>query len=105
MPFFVLALLFSAFRHARRDPRQPPPAAVDLGRIWDVCLDDIYPFGAWVSGILSGLVAWMIIGSTYGMWGVLLGWIPAAIIGTIAGLLWPLAALAAVIGLIAYINR
>jgi hypothetical protein len=35
------------------------------------------------------------------MWGVLLGWMPAAILGTIAGFLWPLAALGGIILLIA----
>ena len=109
MPFFVLALVFSAISQARRESRiekgleapPPPRIPVDFGAFWD----GPYQFGAIICGGLSALVAWIIIGSSYGMWGLLLGWIPAAIIGVIAGFLWPVAAIATVIGIIAYINR
>jgi hypothetical protein len=75
-----------------------------LGGLWDIFIDGPYQFGALICGVLSSLVAWAYLGSTYGMWGVLLGWLPGAIIGAIVGFLWPLAVLGGIILLIA-INR
>jgi hypothetical protein len=41
-------------------------------------------------------------GTRYGMWDFLLGWMPAAILGMIAGFLWPLAVLGGILVLIAF---
>lgn len=56
--------------------------------------------GRWITGIIVFIGVWI---SAIAIWGFLLGvgfgWIPAAIAGLIAGLLWPLIALI-VIGII-----
>jgi hypothetical protein len=115
MPF-VLVLVFMAIGQALKEakhnkriaqglPPEPQPKGINMANLLDGFLDGPYQFGAVICGILSGLVAWIIIGSSYGMWGVLLGWIPAALIGLIAGFLWPVAAVAAVIGIIAYLHH
>ena len=50
-----------------------------------------YGIGFAIVGGLSFIAAWLYAIATYGFFlGVGLGWIPAAVIGFIAGLLWPL---------------
>lgn len=54
-----------------------------------------YLKGAWIVGILSGLAAWVYAVGTWGWFlGIGLGWLPAAGVGIVAGLAWPLIALA-----------
>lgn len=54
-----------------------------------------YAIGAWITGVLAFLASWAYAVASWGfLLGVGLGWIPALFIGAIAGLLWPLIALA-----------
>jgi len=51
----------------------------------------VYVWGFWIVGIITFLATWAYAISTYGFFlGVGLGWIPAAVIGALAGALWPL---------------
>ena len=55
---------------------------------------DWYTTGALITGIIVFLVVWIYAISEWGfLVGVALGWLPAAIVGSIAGLLWPVVAL------------
>lgn len=50
-----------------------------------------YRIGFWVTWVLVFLGAWAYAIATYGWFlGLALGWIPAAIIGALAGAVWPL---------------
>ena len=47
-------------------------------------------------GIIAFFVTWLYAIASSGFWlGVCLGWIPALIVGGVAGLLWPIAAVGA----------
>lgn len=57
-------------------------------------MDDEYAKVAYVVGGIVFVVAWVYAIATYGLFlGIGLGWIPAAFIGAIAGLLWPVVVL------------
>ena len=63
----------------------------------------LYFLGAFVVGGITFVIAWIYAIVTYGFFlGVGLGWIPAAIIGVVVGLLWPLVVLA-ILGIVALI--
>lgn len=56
---------------------------------------ETYQVGAWITGVIAFLAAWLYAVTAYGWFlGLGLGWIPAAFIGVVAGFLWPLIALA-----------
>ena len=97
----IILLAKIAIARAHKTSADGSSVLGDLTRAIDGGIDNltgVYPFGATICGVLSAIVAWIMLGSTYGMWGVLLGWMPAALIGVIAGALWPLLALAVVAG-------
>jgi hypothetical protein len=53
-----------------------------------------YENGFWIVGVIAFLASWIYAVAQYGFFlGVGLGWLPAAAIGFIAGLLWPLVVL------------
>ena len=55
---------------------------------------DAYTIGAWLTGVLVFLGCWLYCVAEYGFFvGVCAGWIPSAIVGVVAGLLWPLVVL------------
>jgi hypothetical protein len=58
-------------------------------------VDEDYAKGAYIVGGIVFVLAWIYAIITYGFFlGLGLGWIPAAFIGFIAGILWPLVVLA-----------
>jgi hypothetical protein len=63
----------------------------------------IYTLISIIIWFISFLGIWFEIGTTYGVWGVIFGWLPAAILGAIIGFLWPLWVLIAV-GLWVYLK-
>lgn len=52
-----------------------------------------YEFGAKIVSTVVFFGTWIAVGSTGGLWGVLLGWLPASLAALVLGGLWPLAAL------------
>ncbi len=71
-------------------------------------MSDDYKKGGLVVGGIAFLFAWVYAIATYGFFlGLGLGWIPAAVIGLIAGLLWPVVVIAIAAGvlLIWYFSR
>ena len=62
-----------------------------------VWLTKSYEYGAQTVATISFFVTWFAIGASGGLWGVLLGWLPAAIIAALLGALWPVAALLLVV--------
>jgi len=50
-----------------------------------------------ILGTLSGIGIWVILGITAGIWGILLGWIPAIIAGKIISMYWPVLILISVL--------
>lgn len=52
---------------------------------------DDYEKGAYIVGGIAFVIAWIYAIASYGFFlGVGLGWLPAAVIGFIAGILWPI---------------
>ena len=51
---------------------------------------DVYLIVAFIVGGLAAITAWIASMFVAGFWGFLLGWIPALIVGFLAGILWPL---------------
>jgi len=56
---------------------------------------DKYMIGVWIVGVVSGIVIWGISLFSWGLLGIVFGWIPAVIGGVILGFLWPLTILVA----------
>ncbi len=64
-----------------------------------------YMIGVWIVGVLSFIAIWIYSFASWGfLFGLMFGWIPALIGGTILGFLWPLVVLV-VIGLIILISK
>lgn len=58
-------------------------------------MEDWYPIGAFITGVIAFLACWVFAIVSWGfLIGVGLGWIPSIFIAIIAGLIWPLLALA-----------
>jgi len=58
-----------------------------------------YEIGFWITAVITFLTAWIYCIVSYGfLLGVGLGWLPAIITAIVAGALWPLVALLAVLG-------
>jgi hypothetical protein len=56
---------------------------------------ETYQTGAIITGIIAFIAGWIYAVMSYGWFlGLGLGWIPALVVGVIAGLLWPLIAIA-----------
>jgi hypothetical protein len=53
-----------------------------------------YMVGVWIVGVLSFIVIWIISLFSWGLLGIVFGWIPALIGGVILGFLWPIVVLA-----------
>ncbi|MEI7429193.1 MAG: hypothetical protein WCL27_01980 [Betaproteobacteria bacterium] len=53
----------------------------------------LYELGAQAVAVIGFFGAWFVIGMSWGVWGVFLGWLPAAVIAALLGALWPLVAL------------
>lgn len=65
---------------------------------------DDYEKGAYIVGGIAFVIAWIYAIASYGFFlGVGLGWLPAAVIGFIAGVLWPLVLFAAAILLFLFV--
>lgn len=53
--------------------------------------------GVWIVGVLSFIAIWLYSLATWGLlFGLMFGWIPALIGGTILGFLWPLVIIGAI---------
>jgi hypothetical protein len=58
-----------------------------------------YKIGFWITAVITFIVCWIYaIGSWGFLLGVGLGWIPSLFIAVIAGFIWPLLAMALIIG-------
>lgn len=53
-----------------------------------------YAIGAFITGAVSFVGIWWYCAAEYGFLGFALGWMPAAVLAAIIGLLWPLLVLA-----------
>jgi len=79
-----------------RLPGKNPPF-ISWGRIYDI--------GLYATAAITFIGCWIYAVVSYGWFlGLGLGWFPAAVIGIIAGLLWPLIALA-VLGFLLYFSQ
>jgi hypothetical protein len=92
----TLAISAIAIRYALKDAGKAEQARTGFRHdtcadFWYWLLDSAYPVGGWVVGIIAALAIWGVLAVRYGMWGVLLGWMPAGILFPIAAALWPLA--------------
>jgi len=55
---------------------------------------DTYLVGAWITGVIAFIVIWIYASASWGfLLGLMFGWVPALIGGSIIGLLWPLVVL------------
>jgi hypothetical protein len=61
-------------------------------------MDDGYGCGVAITGLLVFFGIWIGCAVEYGFLGFALGWMPAAIIGWICGMLWPLLLLVIIVG-------
>jgi len=56
-----------------------------------------YMIGVWIVGVLAGIAIWLYSLAEWGLlFGLMFGWIPALIGGTILGFLWPLVIIAVI---------
>lgn len=73
--------------------------------MFDFLIDDDYQQGAVFTGLAAWLIIWVCTWFTMGMWGFLLGWIPAAILAFVLGLMWPLTLGAIGLGVLYLLNQ
>ncbi|MDP8261919.1 MAG: hypothetical protein P9M13_01280 [Candidatus Ancaeobacter aquaticus] len=65
----------------------------------------MYKIGFWITAVIVFIPVYIYAIATYGLFGgVCFGWIPAAIIGALLGLIWPLTIIALIV-IIAWLSQ
>ena len=81
-------------------------ASARMSKPFKSVIGRIYVGGAWVTGVLAFLGAWIYAAVTYGLFlGIGLGWVPSIVIGLVAGLLWPVLLMVGVVALVYIENQ